>query len=124
MFCSVNNIPTLESGVDCSNQLIAMILELLNDTYFGEDTTTLCANILKCLNGCRNQHSLLWIFRSDVMNHKPASNESNRLDYYRFVQHLKFFNDKEKVLSFCNRLYDNIKSEKNAEIVHTLVTIF
>ena len=124
VFCFVDDIPTLESDVDCSNQLIDTILELLNDTFFGEDTTTLCANILKCVGSCRNQHSLLWIFQVDVVFHKPPINELNRLDYYRFVQRLKFCNGKEKVQSFCNRLYDSIKSEKNAEIVHTLVTIF
>ena len=124
VFCFVNEIPNLESDVDCSNQLVDTILELLNDTFFGEDTTTLCANILKNLADWRNQHSLLWIFQADVVYHKPPINETNRLDYYRLIQRLKLCNGKEKVQSFCNRLHDNIKNEKIAEIVHTLVTTF
>ena len=105
-------------------RLLHSMLDLLDDTFSGKGSENLCANIWKNIDGCRNQHSLLRIFQVDVMNHKPPNIESNRLDYYRFIQRLKFFNDKEEVQSFCDRLYDNIKGEKNTEIVHTLVTIF
>ena len=123
VFCFVNEIPNLESG-DFSNELRDTISDLLDDTFFGEDAITLCANILKKLEGCLNQTSLKVIFQNDVVYHKPPVNETNRLDYYRFVQRLKFCNGKIKVQSFCNQLYDKIKDEKNAEIVHTLVNIF
>ena len=119
-----DDIPTVESGVDCSNQILDTILDLLDDTFFGGDISYLPGKILKNLEGSLNQTSLEVIFRSDVVNHKPPSNENNRLHYYRFIQRLKFCNGKEKVRSFCDQLHDNIKSEKNAEIVHTLLTIF
>ena len=35
VFCFVDDIPNVENGADCSNQLIDTILDLLDDTFFG-----------------------------------------------------------------------------------------